>query len=155
MLQAAAACRGALVRAPLTCPTAAQPRCRGFFLYCFHATPAALAVLLALRFPRRPLLCLLFQALANCLLGPWPTYGDIALWLVSSPEAAEPHGACLGVAAGLAFSVHLNRPPPPLPCRPAGPAARGCTAAGADAGQGLVGAGLCSGFDSEQRYVPG
>jgi hypothetical protein len=46
--------------------------------------PAAMAVPMALRFPRRPLLCLLCQAIANCLLGPHPTYGDIALWLVSA-----------------------------------------------------------------------
>lgn len=44
--------------------------------------PAALTLPLALRFPRRPLFALLHQALANCLLGPYPTYGDIALWLV-------------------------------------------------------------------------
>ena len=38
---------------------------------------------LVLRFPWQPLLCLLCQAIMNCLLGPHPTYGDIALWLVS------------------------------------------------------------------------
>lgn len=41
-----------------------------------------MVVPLALRFPRQPLLCLLAQALTNCLLSPYPTYGDIALWLV-------------------------------------------------------------------------
>ena len=45
--------------------------------------PAALSLPLVLRFPRQPLLCLLCQTITNCLLGPHPTYGDIALWLVS------------------------------------------------------------------------
>lgn len=56
--------------------------CRSYFCYCFNVLPAAMAAPLALRFPRRPLLCLLCQALATCLLGPYPSYSDVALWLV-------------------------------------------------------------------------
>ncbi|GAB4813427.1 hypothetical protein N2152v2_000473 [Parachlorella kessleri] len=64
------------------------PRFRPFFLYWFAVAPVAMSLPLALRFPREPLLCLLCQAITNCLLGPHPTYGDIALWLGLLPVAA-------------------------------------------------------------------
>ncbi len=87
---------------------------RPFWHFVFHAAAAATAVPLALRLPHRPLLLALVQCVANALLKPYPSVGDVAQYLVSNFGSFPFSSTCLSLFLALVQCVAnaLLRPYP-------------------------------------------
>ncbi len=87
---------------------------RPFWHFVFHAAAAATAVPLALRLPHRPLLLALVQCVANALLKPYPSVGDVAQYLVSNSGSFPVSSTCLSLFLALVQCVAnaLLRPHP-------------------------------------------
>ncbi len=71
-----------------------------------HSLAAVLAVPLALRFPRRPLLLFAAQALVSCMFKPYASVGDHALYLALLP-LLRPQLALMRAGMLLAMSFLL------------------------------------------------
>jgi phosphatidylinositol glycan class U len=81
-------------------------RNRYFFLFVFHSFPAALALPLALRWPRRPLLVATAQLIVCGAFKPYACLGDAGAWLGVLPLLQQQLGM-LRAGPGLAYAALL------------------------------------------------